>query len=633
MRAGGGEDAWYAPRVALRHVRGVAARNLRVPSANGERFANRDARDGDGFARDVAPLGTYCTLRPHRARGAVYAPTPYGEVCVDDDGEDEGDRFAAREAFASETARGERGLNPDWDVAIEIGRASERLGTRDGTKFELCVYGARADGREGARGGETAKAGSARASGARWRRGEGLRTTREGDAGGETTSDVLICRAAIDLTRLVRLGNRVPSGTAMPPNAVFLRLSDGGVYSPEPSAADASGRAVRAFIDAVRAKNEQNGGQHRRGASNGVAVIDRIITEDEEDERLGGGGRSRSPTTASASARAADKKSVVKVDVRAMVAKIENVIEAKSAEEDARDLRDELARRMQTRLGDFGGAAGICKKPAAASMANDDGITADERIVALTNELAEERESLALMKDDVGRRIRALRQAGEKLVEANDRLDEAERALNGPNGTGKLYQKQRALVARRWRLVGDLAEIFPIESAPEDPSNRREHPLLQIGDVPLDLGPAPSKTQSLTVEDLESDAAAYGHIAQICIQLAAILDVRLRYPVCPSLSRSYICDFHQVKPKAGSADAAAMKKTLTRIEFPLFMDSPSDRTKYTYGVFLLNKNLEQLLNAHGLSAVGPRHTLQNLKRIFDARRMIAADAKTHEIDE
>ena len=247
---------------------------------------------------------------------------------------------------------------------------------------------------------------------------------------------MLICRAAIDLTRLVRLGNRVPSGTAMPPNAVFLRLSDGGVYSPEPSAADASGRAVRAFIDAVRAKTEQNGGQHRRGASNGVAVIDRIITEDEEDERLGGGGRSRSPTTASASARAADKKSVVKVDVRAMVAKIENVIEAKSAEEDARDLRDELARRMQTRLGDFGGAAGICKKPAAASMANDDGITADERIVALTNELAEERESLALMKDDVGRRIRALRQAGEKLVEANDRRRGRRRPQDGAGRNG-----------------------------------------------------------------------------------------------------------------------------------------------------------------------------------------------------
>ena len=630
-RVDASDDAWYAPRVAPRHVRGVAARNLRPPSAKSARSAIDGAASGDGFARDDARPGTYCTLRPHRARGAVYAPTPYGEVCADDDASGEEARFAAREAFASETARGERGLNPDWDVAIELGGA--RGGAREGvgTKFELCVYGARARAREDANGGETASARRGGASGARWRRGEGLRATREGDGGGETTSDVLICRAAIDLTRLVRLGNRVPSGTAMPPNAVFLRLSDGGVYSPEPSTADASGRAVRAFIDAVRAKDGRNRGEHRRGASNGVAVIDRIVTEDEEDERLGGRGRSRSPTAAAA-ARAADKKSVVKVDVRAMVAKIENLIEAKRAEEDARDLRDELARRMRARLGDFGGAAGICKKPAAASMANDDGITADERIVALTNELAEERESLALMKDDVGRRIRALRQAGEKLVEANDRLDEAERALNGPNGTGKLYQKQRALVARRWRLVGDLAEIFPIESAPEDPSNRREHPLLQIGDVPLDLGPAPSKTQSLRAEDLESDAAAYGHIAQICIQLAAILDVRLRYPVCPSLSRSYICDFHQVKPKAGSADAAAMKKTLARIEFPLFMDSPSDRTKYTYGVFLLNKNLEQLLNAHGLSAVGPRHTLQNLKRIFDARRMIAADAKTHEID-
>lgn len=79
---------------------------------------------------------------------------------------------------------------------------------------------------------------------------------------------------------------------------------------------------------------------------NGVVVIDWIIMEDEEDERFGGGGRSRSSTTASASARAVDKKSVVKVDVCVMVVKIENVIEVKSVEEDVRDLCDELVRRM-----------------------------------------------------------------------------------------------------------------------------------------------------------------------------------------------------------------------------------------------------------------------------------------------
>jgi hypothetical protein len=47
-----------------------------------------------------------------------------------------------------------------------------------------------------------------------------------------------------------------------------------------------------------------------------------------------------------------------------------------------------------------------------------------------------------------------------------------------------------------------------------------------------------------------------------------------------------------------------------------------DRARYTYGVFLLNKNLAQLLNAHGENSVGPRHTLQNLKRIFDLRKNV-----------
>ena len=33
-------------------------------------------------------------------------------------------------------------------------------------------------------------------------------------------------------------------------------------------------------------------------------------------------------------------------------------------------------------------------------------------------------------------------------------------------------------------------------------------------------------------------------------------------------------------------------------------------------VLLLNKNLERLLNAFGLPAVGPRHTAANLARLF-----------------
>ena len=52
-----------------------------------------------------------------------------------------------------------------------------------------------------------------------------------------------------------------------------------------------------------------------------------------------------------------------------------------------------------------------------------------------------------------------------------------------------------------------------------------------------------------------------------------------------------------------------------RVEFPLFAEH-AEGTRFAYAVFLLNKDLEQLLNAHGMLAVGPRHTLPNLKRLF-----------------
>ena len=56
-----------------------------------------------------------------------------------------------------------------------------------------------------------------------------------------------------------------------------------------------------------------------------------------------------------------------------------------------------------------------------------------------------------------------------------------------------------------------------------------------------------------------------------------------------------------------------------RAEFPLFVDGASESTRFTYAVFLLNKDLEQLLNTHGLLAVGPRQTLPNLRRLLHGR--------------
>ena len=181
--------------------------------------------------------------------------------------------------------------------------------------------------------------------------------------------------------------------------------------------------------------------------------------------------------------------------------------------------------------------------------------------------------------------------------------------------------------------------------------------------------------ESSAPTDPESCAAALGYVTQATLQLASVLDVPPRCPVAPGASRSYICDLQQVPTttaigaESGSGAGEKSAKSVAaanaaanaagvlangndrggvsvtsrttawrRVEFPLFgvrVEAP----RFAHAVFLLNKNLEQLLNAHGLLAVGPRHTLANLRRLFNARTKAfapsaaAARAATVEVTE
>ena len=653
---------------------------------------NADA-DVDGT---TTSYGTYYTLRSARTRGAVDAPTPYGEVCVDDDG--------STRVFQSETVRDGRALNPDWRwfdrrggtrgngvgegdddddgalvralnpdwrwfdrggsggtrgngegegeddeggalVRALSGRGASRMTWRDGPavevdrtcKLELCVYGTRQNVGFGFDDG-----GGRVVAETRWKRGEGVGTTTTTTVGGDgrNASDELICRAVVDLNRMVRLGDSIPSGVVLPSNCIFVWLED-GVYAPEPVSTDAQGKEIQGFIDEVLERNARE-----KVELNSVSnvVIDRVVVDDEEGSvKLASRRESASVSPISSASMTASQQwsmaekhvELKRLELKPAVSRVEALIEANARHRDVRELRDELALRLEMQLNSLKGVDTIwgnrtAEQKGAIEAREErvkvDGLTLDEQMTTLTSELAEERESYSLMKADIARRVRGLRQAGEKLDQAITQLEEAERQLDGPDGMGRLYQKQRALVARRWRLVGDLAKIFPITSVDGGGNGSQSKQKLQIGDLALDLGPGPTELKSMRTEDLENDAAAYGHVAQICVQLAAILDVRLRYPICPSLSRSYICDFQQVPVKPGRASERSDRRAtrLARIEFPLFMDNlgEGDRTRYTYGVFLLNKNLAQLLNAHGENAVGPRHTLQNLKRIFDLRKNV-----------
>jgi hypothetical protein len=53
------------------------------------------------------------------------------------------------------------------------------------------------------------------------------------------------------------------------------------------------------------------------------------------------------------------------------------------------------------------------------------------------------------------------------------------------------------------------------------------------------------------------------------------------------------------------------------VELPLFYEA-SDRTRFAYALFLLNKDIEQLLHAHGLSGSGPYQLLANLYVLLTA---------------
>ena len=332
-------------------------------------------------------------------------------------------------------------------------------------------------------------------------------------------------------------------------------------------------------------------------------------------------------------------------------------------------------------------------------------------------------------------RASSLGTSRDALRGAEARLRDADAIVRGPHGLGRLRAAQRALVTRRWRLVGDLAGVFPVtafgasaeaadagvfgaadererererereasgdESSPSNAthaspaassapvaSNATASSLpLAVAGVPLDhTGSIARARQSLPsnvggsgfdpgvdagatrtlLNDPECAAAALGYVTQATLQLASVLDVPLRYPVAPGASRSYICDLQQVFSAEHGSDirsgggggaggeptrfdsrdsrdvrSGSDSKSATtavsgpalwrRVEFPLFAEPhAAEGTRFAYAVFLLNKDLEQLLNAHGLLAVGPRHTLQNLKRLFAARKKIVAADFAHD---
>ncbi|KAI9718086.1 MAG: hypothetical protein M1812_004344 [Candelaria pacifica] len=152
-----------------------------------------------------------------------------------------------------------------------------------------------------------------------------------------------------------------------------------------------------------------------------------------------------------------------------------------------------------------------------------------------------------------------------------------------------LQTNTEAMHGQRRRICEDLMRIYPIDPIP--------HRSLAFTICGL---PLPNSSALDTIDE-ETVAAALGFIAHLIYLLSFYLSVPLPYPIQPHLSTSMIRDTISLMPGQRT--------------FPLFLKGNA-QYRFDYAVFLLNKDIELLMNKQGLKVLDLRHTLPNLKYLL-----------------
>ncbi|KNA15725.1 hypothetical protein SOVF_095620 [Spinacia oleracea] len=243
-------------------------------------------------------------------------------------------------------------------------------------------------------------------------------------------------------------------------------------------------------------------------------------------------------------------------------------------------------------------------------------------------------------EEHLGTEIKSLLISGTSLSVARKRIWESCRLLAGDKGLAQLSGLQKMLSVRQQHMVSQVAYLYPVktligatqelelDSFPSgsrpgtpgdtlDENKSRNQGTLSISSVELNMLPFTQITFFTDKKQIQRSTTALGYVAHVISLTASYLHVPLRYPLRLGGSHSYIKDcapyIDQVSSVPSStALASATKKCL---EFPLFLDG-KDATRAAYAIFLLNKDIEQLLNYIGIKSLGPRHVLANLKELF-----------------
>ncbi|XP_055813862.1 vacuolar protein sorting 38 isoform X1 [Solanum dulcamara] len=244
------------------------------------------------------------------------------------------------------------------------------------------------------------------------------------------------------------------------------------------------------------------------------------------------------------------------------------------------------------------------------------------------------KEKVKKQEEQLSNDIRSLLVAGTSLSAASKRLQDESRSLAGERGYGQLRTLQRVFRTRQQYMVSQVHMLYPvrvaIEQAPEQELeffNNSSNSGNYTGSKPLDHGSLTIGGLHLTVftkmsfftdkKEVQRSATALGYVAHVVTLIAYYLQVPLRYPLRFGGSRSYVRDYApSIEPSSSDLTFSSSVSTNSRpVEFPLFLEG-QDSTRAAYAVFLLNKDIEQLLNYIGGRSLGPRHVLANLKELL-----------------
>eukprot|EP01125_Pyxidicula_operculata_P014178 TRINITY_DN4713_c0_g1_i1.p1 TRINITY_DN4713_c0_g1~~TRINITY_DN4713_c0_g1_i1.p1 ORF type:complete len:365 (-),score=56.07 TRINITY_DN4713_c0_g1_i1:82-1176(-) len=198
-----------------------------------------------------------------------------------------------------------------------------------------------------------------------------------------------------------------------------------------------------------------------------------------------------------------------------------------------------------------------------------------------TESLESEKEEMCSLKEQILPRAMQLREgeiqllAEQKRLEA-EKIQKNEKMIQHKN---TMFYLQRDVLD----LISQLAKIFNITKVNDNQWSICGHVL-------------PNSDFINCNEEIIS--IALGHVCHLTFLLSKYLDVPLRYFVVPKCSTSTISD-----------------DITNKGQYPLFSEGV-DRTRFEYAVFLLNKNIEQLLNSQKLEAKNLRETLPNLHHLL-----------------